>query len=340
VVYNKRDEMPADGSAESLPGFLSHFSRPKRSQVSVDTLIDETGTDTHTFISALHENYAPSCESSDPMDLSTSMDYLNDCIEALSISDLLCPSRDIFFGGRGGFANKDSGSHLLRQDEMTFEVAVRGLLFALPNPVQRKSTSIYKGSDAFKMFYPTSLKLWRAKEEMEGLVDLWSSKLLRGEGSLPTKNLTDGATAFRRPQQANGETSWMQRQQQNRQAPARDSESQSQGEDMPPLLSLGSAARREMLLERLPYMAQISRGGRAKSSILPRDLEKVVSFKGITATDEESDEEEEAASGEAWATDKPSEEASPRKKRTGVKESGMTGMLAQKLVLSDDDIED
>lgn len=132
----------------------------------------------------------------------------------------------------------------------------------------------------------------------------------------------------------------MQRQQQNRQAPARDSESQSQGEDMPPLLSLGSAARREMLLERLPYMAQISRGGRAKSSIRPRDLEKVVSFKGITATDEESDEEEEAASGEAWATDKPSEEASPRKKRTGVKESGMTGMLAQKLVLSDDDIED
>jgi cell cycle checkpoint protein len=346
VVYNKRDEAPTNDTVEDLPVFLLHNSRPKRSQVSVDSLMDETGTDTHTFISALHENYAPSCESSGPMDLSTPMDYLNDCIEALSVSDLLCPSRDIFFGGRGGFSGgQDSASHILRQDEITFQVAVRGLLFALPNPVQRKMPTGAKGGDAFKMFYPTSLKLWREKEELEGLIDVWSSKLLRGEGSAATSNLTDGAGLFRKTAQHGDTLSWMQRQQQQKNAKTPLSQlkkQDSQAEDSEPatLLSLGSAARREMVLERLPYMAHMARGG-GKSAIRLRDLEKVVSFKGIAAPNEDSDSDEaEPTSAEAWATDKPSEEASPRKKSAGVKAGNMTGMLAQKLVLSDDDIED
>ena len=346
VVYNKRDEIPSEDGVENLPPYLSQYSRPKRSQVSVDSLIDETGTDTHTFISALHENYAPSCESTGPMDLSTPMDYINDCIEALSQSDLLCPSRDVFFGGRGGgFTGRDSGSHLLRQDEMTFHVAVRGLLFSLPNLVQRKMATGARGSDAFKMFYPQSLKLWRAKEEIEGLADMWSTRLLRGQGGAPTKDLTDGATVFRKPQQSSGETSWMQRQQQqqqqqNKQPVAKSSNTQDKDEDSAPLLCLGSAARREMLLERLPYMAHIARG-RGKSAVRSRDLEKMVSFRGVTAVlDEESDPEDDATPEEAWATDKPSEEASPRKRRAGVKEGAVSGMLAEKLVLSDDDIED
>lgn len=340
VVYNKRDEAPSGDTVEDLPPYLSHCSRPKPSQVSVDSLIDETGTDTHTFISALHENYAPSCESTGPMDLSTPMDYINDCIESLSQSDLLCPSRDVFFGGRGGFTGRDSGSHLLRQDEMTFHVAVRGMLFSLPNPVQRKRATGARGTDAFKMFYPQSLKLWRAKEEVEGLADMWSSRLLKGECSEPTKNLTDGATAFRKPQQSSSEMSWMQRQQQqSRPAAAKSSSTHDKDEETAPLLSLGSAARREMLLERLPYMAHIARG-RGKSVIRPRDLEKLVCFKGITAADEESDAEDDPNPDEAWATDKPSEEASPQKRSAGVKGGTMSGMLAQKLVLSDDDIED
>ncbi|KAF5688481.1 cell cycle checkpoint [Fusarium denticulatum] len=341
VVYNKRDELPPPegNDIENLPSFLSHFSRPKRSQVSVDTLIDETGTDTHTFVSALHENYVLSCESTDPMDLSTPMDYVNDCIEYLSQADLLSPSRDIFFGGRGGFSGPDSGSHVLRQDEITFQVAVRGMLFSLPNPVKRKSSAMSKGSDAFKMFYPTSLKLWRAKEELEGFVDMWSTKLLKGDDGA-TKSLTDGATAFRRPKQSSGETSWMQRKQLNRQAMVK--QQQQQQEDDPesaPLLSLGSAARREMLLERLPYMAHIARARKTPSFRL-RELEKAVAFKGINAADEESDADDDMQPGEAWATDKPSEEISPRKRSAGIKEGNVSGLLAQKLVLSDDDIED
>ncbi|KAH7163175.1 Rad17 cell cycle checkpoint protein-domain-containing protein [Dactylonectria estremocensis] len=340
VVYNKRDEVaPRNDTVENLPNFLSQHSRPRRSEVSIDTLIDETGTDTHTFISALHENYLPSCESTGPMDLSTPMDYVNECIEYLSQSDLLSSSRDVFFGGRGSnFAGRDSGSQLMRQDEMTFQVAVRGMLFALPNPVKRKKATMAKGSDAFKMFYPTSLKLWRVKEEVEGLVDVWSSKLLKGDGNAPTKNLTDGATAFRRPQQNACDSSWMQRQQQSRldNIPSHQDE---ESDDSTPLLSLGSAARREMLLERLPYMTHIARGQKTSTFRL-RDLEKLVSFKGIAAPDEESDEEEEATAGEAWATDRPSEEASPRKKSAGIRSGGVSGLLARKLVLSDDDIED
>ncbi|KAF5022240.1 hypothetical protein F66182_5713 [Fusarium sp. NRRL 66182] len=339
VVYNKRDELGLRNDAvENLPSFLSQYSRPKRSQVSVDSLIDETGTDTHTFISTLHENYGLSCESTDPMDLSTPMDYVNECIEYLSQADLLSPSRDIFFGGRGGFSDRDSGSHILRQDEITLQVAVRGMLFALPSPVKRKSSSMPKGSDAFKMFYPTSLKLWRAKEEIEGLLDVWSTKLLKGDDGA-TKNLTDGATTFRRPQQASGEASWMQRKQQNRQPIDMKSQQQEDGHGSAPLLSLGSAARREMLLERLPYMTHIARARKTPSFRL-RSLEKVVSLKGINTAEEESDVEDDMPSGEAWATDRPSEEANPRKQSAGIKSGNVTGLLAQKLVLSDDDIED
>lgn len=342
VVYNKREERAAADNAENLPAHLSHLSRPKKSEVSVDSLIDETGTDTHTFISALHENYAPSCESSDPMDLSTPMDYLNDCIEALSVSDLLCPSRDVFFGGRGGFTSgQDSASHVLRQEEITFQVAVRGMLFSLPHPVQRKMPTKSRGGDAFKMFYPTSLKLWREKEEVEGLIDLWSSKLLRGDLNAPTKDLTEGAGAFRKATQQADTLTWMQRQQNKRHEQLQQQTQKPQDEGEPaPISSLGGGARREMVLERLPYMAQMARGS-GKSPMRLRDLEKVVSFRGIAAPDEESDSDEnEPVSGEAWATDKPSEEASPRKKSAGVKTGNMSGMLAQKLVLSDDDIED
>lgn len=343
VVYNKRDEAPPAGDTiEHLPTYLAQYARPKRSQVAVDSLIDEIGTDTHTFISALHENYILSCESTGPMDLSTSMDYVNECIEYLSLGDLLCPSRDVFFGGGGaGFSGRDSGSHHLRQDEMTFQVAVRGLLFSLPHPVKRKTASASKGSDAFKMFYPTGLKLWREKEELEGLVELWSSRLLRGENALPTRDLTDGANAFRKPQTSSAGTSWMQRQQQGRVGAASEAEEEAQ-DAPPPLLSLGSAARREMLLDRLPYMAQVARS-RKTGSIRLRDLERVVSFQGVAApTDEESDDDDDAAapSGEAWATDRPSEEATPRKKSSGIKAGVVSGLLAQKLVLSDDDIED
>jgi cell cycle checkpoint protein len=368
VVYNKREELPYlaesdEALAETMPPHSAHLSRPKRSLVSVDTLIDETGTDTQTFISALHENYALSCEPSSPHDPSSSLDYLNDCIEYLSESDLLSPSWDIFFGGKGPSSNhlgKDSGSHILRQDELAFHVAVRGLLFSLPSPVKRKVAHGGKGGSAFKMYYPTSLKLWRVKEELESLVDMWSSKILQGQdGSAKAakgaKPITNGAAAYRRNQTTltDGGASHTKNTKGITANPP--SKPPSDSSAPPPLLSLGSAARKEMLLERLPYMTQIARGRRCSFGTLGvRDLEKMVLFQGIGAPQTEDDlvedlGDEGLAQSETWATDKPTEEMTPRKKglRTIIHKSQAdsqdavaTSLPIQSLVLSDDDIED
>ncbi|TID04557.1 Cell cycle checkpoint protein RAD17 [Colletotrichum higginsianum] len=348
VVYNKREDIPsASNAAERLPSYIAHHSRPKPSEVSVDALMDETGTDTPTFISALHENYMFSCETVPPFDASTPLDYINGCIEYLSESDLLLPSWDSFFGGRGSSASfgKDSGSHVLRQDEIAFQVAVRGMLFSLPSPVKRKASTGAKGADAFKMFYPTSIKLWRAKEEFEALVDVWSTKLMKGEETAPRKSLTEGASAFRRPRQTDA-GNWMA----NRQSKAKPADENAKTDvNAAPLLSLGSSARREMLLERLPYMASIVRGRKSTlHSFKLKDIEKVVSFQGIgpqTGDDDETEDAEEdgVMTGDAWATDKPSEEASPRKKSAAIRHTGdgsVAGLRVQSLVISDDDIED
>lgn len=369
VVYNKRDEQPyAAGSeeamAEQMPPYQEQFSRPKRSQVAVGALIDETGTDTSTFISALHENYALSCERSGPSDPCSSVDYVSRCIEYLSESDLLNPSWDIFFGGKG-FTNmgRDQGSHILRQDEMAFEVAVRGLLFSLPCPVKRKSATSGRGGDAFKMYYPTSIKLWRNKEEVEGLVDLWATKMLKGEDQKPAyaavqngnPGLSSGASAFRRAK-GGSVGDWVGNQSEIKSATS-PNQGKNEREEMrnpgsPFLLSLGSSARKEMVLERLPYMAHITRSRRTSScSMDVRDLDKVVSFQGVgPPANAESDAEVDESvgpAGEAWATDKPTEDASPRKRRVSAirtrgdeGEGSMISSLQNKLVLSDDDIED
>ncbi|KXJ92327.1 Rad17 cell cycle checkpoint protein-domain-containing protein [Microdochium bolleyi] len=364
IVYNKREEMPMSpstpsGSAESLPEYLSQYSRPKRSEVAVDELIDETGTDIQTFVSALHENYALSCEASS-LDPKSSLDYLNDCLDYLSESDLLSPSWDVFFGG-SGYTGRDSASHALRQDEIAYHVATRGLLFSLPCPVKRAKTSGRPGGDAFKMFYPTSIKLWRGKEELEGLVDHWATSLLRGDEG--TRKLTEGASAFRKPMTTGSDSGgdWISRQAAAQRRPSGtqqspDSQNQGQGSSSSPLLSLGSSARREMLLERLPYMAHMARRRKLTlSSARLRELEKVVSFTGIGPpganedADDEGGEAPPAVAAEQWATDRPTEELSPRKKRSSIvgirqkpdHEPVENSLLTvQKLVLSDDDIED
>lgn len=366
VVYNKRDEKPfPDGSeeatAEEMPPHLSHLSRPRRSEVSVDTLIDETGTDTSTFISALHENYALSCERIGSADPNSSMDYINSCIEYLSDGDLLNPSRDSFFGGKG-FANtgRDQGNHIVRQDEMAFEVAVRGLLFSLPYPVKRKRASPSKVGDAHKLYFPTSGKLWRDKEELEGLVNLWATKMLKGEDSISaqqtSQNPVSGASLFRKNKASSVGDKPVNRIEMHCTTKAQPTAATGAlAEDAAPFLLLGSSARQEMVLERLPYMAHMVRHRRTHLySLGLRDIEKVVSFQGIGApvdeeTDEDADDEQATEpAAEGWATDRPTEEVTPRKKRTSAirtrseqsEGSMISSLQVHKLVLSDDDIED
>ncbi|KAI1324028.1 cell cycle checkpoint protein RAD17 [Xylariaceae sp. FL0255] len=402
VVYNKREETPMDpnsveGKAEILPDHMAACSRPRKCDgVDVDSLIDETGTDTSTFISALHENYVLSCEPPSLLDPTSFLDYMGGCIDYLSEADLLCPSWDVFFSGRGGgggslsnssYSGKDSASHVLRQEEITFQVATRGLLFSLPSPVKRTVSGsgqggkrAGKGGDAFKMFYPTSIKLWREKEELEGLVDHWATTLLKGDDEAGT-GMGGGAAAFRRPgpepNSSNGSGNWLSSQRNGSTSTSNLSSTQRTDQtkqqvppsSSPPLLSLGSAARREMLLERLPYMAIIGRSpqstsrtgvGTAAVAAKLKEIEKMVSFKGIGAVADDDDEEEgddgpdslglgDGGEGaETWATDKPVEDGETEiangkkgRRRMGIRVAGGGAVLrVEKLVLSDDDIED
>jgi cell cycle checkpoint protein len=348
VVYNKRDadkpSLPPGADVEKLPEFLSLHSRPHRSHIVVDELIDETGTDTQTFIAALHENYILSCEAPPTSFDFSSLDHVNGCIDALSDSDLLCPSWDGSFnstGFGGGTGGRGTSGDVLRQDEITFQIAVRGLLFALPNPVKRATPAAGglrtgKGGDAYKMFYPTSLKLWRMKEEIESTIDYWVTKLMKGEED-HSSNITAGASAFARTKPGTVE-SWKS---------SRSSTQSSKASDPAPLLSIGISARKEMLLDRLPYMTLIAKSKRSASSPLAiRDMEKVTTFKGIGPSDEDTAENEDDGGvvGEEWATDKPGEGMSPRKKGLVIRGRGDGGLpigkVEEKLVLSDDDIED
>ncbi|KAM3077352.1 RFC checkpoint protein Rad17 [Clarireedia jacksonii] len=363
VVYNKR-EGRVPGDVENLSGFISHHARPKKSEVHVDELIDETGTDTQTFIAALHENYILSCDAPATSFEFSSLDHVNGCINALSDSDLLCSSWDGSFqssGLGGGFAGSGSGGDVLRQDEITFHIAVRGLLFSLPHPVTRKAPSATglrtgKAGDQHKMFYPTSLKLWRMKEEIGGTIDLWTTRLMKGEME-NMNSITAGAAAFARPKAGTVE-SWKTKNggigRDNRSKGAKQGREE---DDVAPLLSLGAAARTEMLLERLPYMVHIAQSKARKrgSSTLGfaiRDMEKVTMFKGIGNVGESADDDgdvEGDAENEGWTTDRPGEgaEAGARRKKGVVMrkgEGGKAGLLRKqevvKYVLSDDDIED
>ncbi|KAF7872220.1 hypothetical protein EAF04_003145 [Stromatinia cepivora] len=379
VVYNKR-ESKVSGDVESLPHFISHHSRPNKSEVNINELIDETGTDTPTFIAALHENYILSCEAPPSSFEFSSLDHVNGCIDALSDSDLLCPSWDGSLQSSGfGGGITGTGGDILRQDEMSFQIAVRGILFSLPYPVSRKAPAAAgfrtgKAADAHKMFYPTSLKLWRMKEEMESTLDLWVIRLIKGEIDLTNTNsasITSGTAAFARPNPDTVE-SWKFK----NAAPApqqlkSNSKSKSntpKEENTPPLLSLGVSARTEMLLERLPYIIQISKSNSksqpqshatfpSTTNPLLKSLGKITTFTGIgpqqtsNETAASSDDDDESKNNtENWATDRPDGVGTPRKKNKGggvVIKKGIGGVrampvqqLEQKFVLSDDDIED
>lgn len=250
IVYNKRDEASSTtGSIRppSPPDHLRHHGRPRVSQVCVDELMDETGTDIQTFISAIHENYVPSCE------CLPSTDCLDECIGALSDSDMLCADQRGAQRHRarvGGVGNFSAGVDMLRQDEISYQVATRGLLFALPHPVRRKLGS-GRGNDAYKMSYPTSLRLWSASEEIEGLIDLWMKRLLNPFG-----------TAVSQP---SGIQSWK-----NRSAVC----DIDQYNDSDTLKTVTMMPRNDALLWHLPYMAKIS-----QNEVESKELYKITSFR-------------------------------------------------------------
>jgi cell cycle checkpoint protein len=361
VVYNKR--IPETLAAPPIPQPPSWFPerrRPKASEVNVNTLIDELGTDTQTFIAALHENYVLSCEGADSEE---TMDSLEGCIDAVSDADLLSPDR--FGNGFSGRTFQGTSADNLRQEEMSFQVSVHGLLYNLPFPVKRiappsgimgvKGKNTGGKGNAFVMYYPASLRIWRTQEELGGLLDMWISRAQRGElftsnSALPKPvgSGTGGVDTWKRS------TPFSQ--------PAKNTQSQhvaqapqqtSKDDETPPpiLLGSGGSARYEMLLERLPYLPHILRNSSIPSSTTAstiRDIRKLTAFTGnsISATTDEDEDGNEAETGELeqWATDRPD---SPKKKRGNRIEAKKKEIEAdvvendvRNLVLSDDDIED
>lgn len=188
------------------------------------------------------------------------------------------------------------------------------------------------------MFYPTSLKMWRKKEEINDVLDLLTAKMQNGalDGSAQTRATSGGS----------GVGGWKRE--------STDSERNHNG------MAAVASAKAEMLMERLPYMARILES----SNMPPSQLGQILSVTRIRESsnltaDNDNDEdmenpaEQEVRFGEQWATDKPDAEASDRLRGTKAKrklpagtktEGGGLGIpvesQVEKLVLEDDDIVD
>ncbi|OAL55748.1 Rad17-domain-containing protein [Pyrenochaeta sp. DS3sAY3a] len=364
VVYNKRLPENPKVPVEQPPNWFPERRRPKASEVNVDTLIDELGTDTQTFISALHENYVLSCGGADNEE---TMESIEGCVESLSDADLLSPDRFGTSTNRRNFQGTSADN--LRQDEMCFQTSVRGLLYNLPSPVKRLApppgimgmrakgqgagATAQKGN-AFVMYYPASLRIWKQQEETRDLLEMWVSRAQKGEllasisGTRKPPSHTGGVdtwrknTTFSTPASVSTQTA----------NPSVDGD-----DDIGPsvLLGSGGSARYEMLLERLPYMTTILRKSRMLSpavSATIRDIQKITSFHGNTTSSmgEDDEDEEDQASGEhdQWSTDRPAVETPKKKRRAKIEnkdqepDSAIPGLVDKgaSLMLSDDDIED
>ncbi|KAJ5772799.1 Checkpoint protein Rad17/Rad24 [Penicillium paradoxum] len=314
IVYNKRmDPGLIDGEVEILPPpphYLPQYDRPKSSQVLVNDLIDETGTEISTFISALHENYIPSCDGDN------FTDSLNDCIESLSDSDILSADRRSGQGARAGIGTGitsfGGGIDVLRQEEISFQVAARGLLFALPYPVKRRvgpGGGRSRAGDAHKMFYPASLRLWRDCEEIEGLVDSWMNRLLDPFQYQPLSQTGTEPT---------GVSSWK-----SLQVGRSELINSGNKDDTPSVVTM--IPRHDLLLYQLPYMAAIRRQD-------PEcwQLNKITSIR---------------ATNESLRNDRIDDIEEPpayrlRMSQTSSKTLGSRLPQEEKLILSDDDIVD
>jgi cell cycle checkpoint protein len=298
IVYNKRQEPEQGAVLAHPPPWLPQHRRNKVPETDIDRLIDELGTDATTYVAALHENYVLSCCCTSSED---SLDSISGCIDSISDADLL--SLDRFSFGTRAF--QGSATDTLRQDEMSFQAAVRGVLFNLPCPVHRGTPANGKKGDSHHMFYPTSLKIWRKKEEINDMLDLLTSKMQNGglnsSAQIQPTSSISGVAGWKRESSNNNIN--------NNQA-------------TPSAPAAIASAKAEMLMERLPYMARILESSSSSSKPLPSHLSQILSVTRIrdsssTTTDNDEDDmenpaEQEARSGELWATDKPDADASDR----------------------------
>lgn len=175
ILYNKRKEANTETPVQPA-AHLPHHTRPRASEVSIDSLHEEITSDIDTFISTLHENYPLSCYGVD------FTDSLDDCITHFSDADLILSSSNNNNTPSTRTLGKQPPSAL--QSDYAFQITSRGLLFSLPHPIERGKTlaAVSKlGRDPFKMVYPAALRLWRLIEDNETIIDAWNEKLSQQE---------------------------------------------------------------------------------------------------------------------------------------------------------------
>ncbi|KAJ0416184.1 Rad17 cell cycle checkpoint protein-domain-containing protein [Aspergillus carlsbadensis] len=189
IVYNKRSERP-DTKQSRLQ--FRNLDRPEVSEVHVNKLSEETGTDIQSFISALHENYVPSCNGP------SFTESLDNCIEALSDSDLLCTDRKGVNRSRAGFGisfvKLGSSVDMLRQEELSYQVAARGLLFSLPFPVRRHQQHPKGASFSHKLSFPPVYRLQRHMEEIQATLDQCIGNLLASSARPTVSSRAEGSS--------------------------------------------------------------------------------------------------------------------------------------------------
>ena len=343
VVYNKR-ELPKATDTPPPPQPPSHFPqhvRLKVSEVDVESLLNELGTDIQTFVAALHENYVLSCGGITADD---TLDTINGCVDSLSDSDILCPDR-ITNGIMRGIHG--SGMDALRQDEISFQICVRGLLFNLPHPVKRVAPPSLGKAAAYQMFYPKSLQLWRRREEIEMSLEKIIGRLYQESDRSTAGNVSQAAASGGVETWA--KTSKISSKAEN-QGSADGEDNRSSGATL--LIALGMSNKIEILLEWLPFTACIRKrkAGSNRDQFL-KDIETVTHITGSATNqagnEDQQDAEAEITSDDVWSTDKPAEESvrADRRSHLGIQlkadiEAVVPKEKAHALVLSDDDIED
>ncbi|KAL6249790.1 RFC checkpoint protein Rad17 [Rhinocladiella similis] len=268
IVYNKReDPRVLDTRAEpppKPPDHLMHLYSPKASQVDIEALLNETGTDIQTFISTLHENYMLSCNGD------TFEECFDGCSDILSVSDVLNPeSRPNHRANSNPYASiiqanlQSASSDTLRQDEISFQVATRGLLFNLPYPVNRASPPGGKKADTYKMFYPASLRLWKPTEELDSLIEMYVNGDALGLGSGAQSHKSSGTTGD------GGVATWRTRTFGADAYPGTDPGSRFDDEDEEGSRQI-RYAKNTLTLEVLPYMTRIFAAQSKDTGVLER----------------------------------------------------------------------
>ncbi|KYG40890.1 hypothetical protein M433DRAFT_159752 [Acidomyces richmondensis BFW] len=341
VVHNKRREPVFSSSIAQPPPWLPQHRRAMVPEIIVDSLIDELGTDTPTFLAALHENYTLSCSCTNTENM---LDSICGCLENISDADLLSIDR-LSFGNRAYSGSAIDG---FRQDEMSFQVAVRGVQFRLPHPVHRGPLPGASKGASYQMFYPRSLKLWKKEEEVEGVLSLLTERAQYGAFNqsiriqLKQKPLADG-----------GVETWRRNIALNRSSNEINDEIKKYGN------ARCNISRSDMRLERLPYMVRILKNTEGLLLDQIWSVSSLYHSPPIIGTDMENDEDiAEKASElnifpEPWTTDLPDRDALlGNKKIHGPLKSefnrdtefGLLGMPVESridsLVLQDDDIVD